>query len=79
MLGSTYDSFYDIEDVEYLGNSHYWICDGVKDYTNYLVYFTEWQPYGNGTFDSGWYSFESSKQSSIKLYIKVLSHELGMV
>jgi hypothetical protein len=23
------------------------------------VYFTEWQPYGNGTFDSGWYSFES--------------------
>lgn len=58
MLGSTYDSFYDIEDVEYLGNSHYWICDGVRDHTNYLVYFTEWQPYGNGTFEPGWYSFE---------------------
>ena len=48
-----------IENIEYLGKSHYWVCDGVRDYTNYLVYFTEWQPYGNGTFESGWYSFET--------------------
>ncbi len=58
MLGNE-DNPPNIEDIEYLGKSHYWVCDGVRDYTNYLVYFTEWQPYGNGTFEPGWYSFES--------------------
>ena len=58
MLGNE-DNPPSIENIEYLGKSHYWVCDGVRDYTNYLVYFTEWQPYGNGTFEPGWYSFES--------------------
>lgn len=43
--------------LEYIGNSHYWICDGALTITpNILEYFTEWQPYGNGTFVNGWYT-----------------------
>lgn len=49
----------DIGDIGYMGSSHYWICDGVKDTEYYLIYFAEWQPYGNGSFEPGWYSFES--------------------
>lgn len=41
--------------LEYIGNSHYWICDGALTLTpNILEYFTEWQPYSNGTFVRGW-------------------------
>lgn len=41
--------------LNYIGNSHYWVCEGViRRTTNRLLYFTEWQPNGNGVFVSGW-------------------------
>lgn len=49
----------EIGNIAYFGNSHYWICDGVNDVTYYIEYFAEWQPYGNGSFETGWYSYES--------------------
>lgn len=59
MLGNSNNVMIDFDDIEYIGNSHYWVCDGVKDVEYYFEYFTEWQPYGNGTMTPGWYSFES--------------------
>ena len=59
MLGSATNVMINFDDIEYIGNSHYWVCDGLKDVTYYFSYFTEWQPYGNGTMVPGWYSFES--------------------
>jgi hypothetical protein len=45
--------------LSYIGNSHYWVCDGANERTeNKLQLFTEWQPYGNGTFVPGWYSID---------------------
>lgn len=58
MLGNAVD-LPDIYPIGYVDGGHYWICDGVNDVTYYLEFFAEWQPYGNGTFDSGWYSYES--------------------
>ncbi len=47
-------------DLEYLGKSHYWVCDGVQERApNELQYFTEWQPNGNGTFVCGWNTIEN--------------------
>lgn len=46
--------------LSYIGNSHYWVCDGGgRRIENKLLFFTEWQPYGSGTFVSGWGSLES--------------------
>ncbi|MFV0311012.1 MAG: C10 family peptidase [Dysgonomonas sp.] len=46
--------------LEYIGNSHYWICDGARRLTtNQIEYFTEWQPNGNGVFTPGWNSINS--------------------
>ena len=42
-----------------VGNSHYWVCDGVNHSDYYFEYFTEWQPYSSGTMEPGWYSLES--------------------
>ncbi|KEO75950.1 C10 family peptidase [Anditalea andensis] len=40
---------------DYIGKSHYWICDGARQVTTgQMQYFTEWQPYGNGVFTRGW-------------------------
>jgi hypothetical protein len=39
----------------YIGNSHYWVCDGAKRLTtNQMYYYTLWQPNGEGTFTTGW-------------------------
>lgn len=46
--------------VEYIGKSHYWVCDGVQERApNELLYFTEWQPNGNGTFVTGWNTIDN--------------------
>lgn len=46
--------------LEYIGNSHYWVCDGARRITtNQMEYFTEWQPNGNGVFTLGWNSMNS--------------------
>lgn len=46
--------------IEYAGKSHYWVCDGAKHIIpNNLEYFTEWQPYGNGTFVKGWNTIDN--------------------
>lgn len=47
-------------DLEYIGKSHYWVCDGIQERApNELQYFTEWQPNGNGTFVPGWNTIEN--------------------
>jgi len=46
--------------LSYIGNSHYWVCDGARTLlTNRIEYFTEWQPYGNGVFTTGWNTINS--------------------
>lgn len=46
--------------LEYIGNSHYWVCDGARKITTgQIKYFTEWQPNGNGVFTPGSYSINS--------------------
>ena len=45
--------------LQYIGSSHYWICDGGNTMTlKKLFLFTEWQPYGNGNFVPGWNSID---------------------
>lgn len=45
--------------LQYIGDSHYWICDGADETTfNVLFLFTEWQPYGKGQFVPGWNSID---------------------
>ncbi len=57
MLGNSSNFSWTPGAAQYIGDSHYWVCDGVKESTpNYLEYFTEWQPNGNGTFVTGWNS-----------------------
>lgn len=58
MLGNE-DNYPDWGNVAYIGNSHYWVCDGVNQSEYYFEYFTEWQPYSSGTMEPGWYSLES--------------------
>lgn len=42
-------------DLEYIGKSHFWVCDGIQERVpDELLYFTEWQPNGNGKFVPGW-------------------------
>jgi hypothetical protein len=46
--------------LNYIGNSHYWVCDGARRLTtNQMEYYTEWQPNGNGVFTTGWHSINS--------------------
>lgn len=46
--------------LNYIGNSHYWVCDGAHSITtDQIQYFTEWQPNGNGIFTKGWDSMNS--------------------
>lgn len=46
--------------LNYIGNSHYWVCDGANRITTgQMLYFTEWQPNGNGVFTTGWYTMNS--------------------
>ena len=54
------------EPLDYIGSSHYWVCDGAhRITTNQMYYFTIWQPNGNGTFTTGWHSMETQSQSNI--------------
>lgn len=46
--------------LNYIGKSHYWVCDGARAITTgQMQYFTEWQPYGNGIFTTGWNTMDS--------------------
>lgn len=46
--------------LNYIGDSHYWVCDGAREITmGQLQYFTEWQRNGNGVFTTGWHSMGS--------------------
>lgn len=46
--------------LNYIGNSHYWVCDGARRITTgQMLYFTEWQPYGNEVFTTGWNTMNS--------------------
>lgn len=46
--------------LAYIGNSHYWVCDGAKQRVeNELNFYTEWQPNGTGDFIPGWYSMRT--------------------
>lgn len=45
--------------LQYVNDSHYWVCDGAQSMTfKKLLLFTEWQPYGKGKFVPGWNSIE---------------------
>lgn len=47
-------------DMEYIGSSHYWVADGInRRIENQLTYFTEWQPYDNGTFIEGYQNVQN--------------------
>lgn len=60
MLGSSTNLSALPEPLCYIGDSHYWICDGYNRLTpKKLLYFTEWQPNGNGQYIEGWYSITS--------------------
>lgn len=55
MLGNDTDLSFLPSPASYIGNSHYWICDGIRRMTQGKLYiFTEWQPNGNGNFIPGW-------------------------
>ena len=55
MLGNSTNVSFLPGSLAYIGDSHYWICDGMKRTTQGKLYiFTEWQPNGNGNFVSGW-------------------------
>lgn len=55
MLGNDSNFSFLPSPASYAGDSHYWICDGIRRMTKGKLYiFTEWQPNGNGNFISGW-------------------------
>jgi hypothetical protein len=45
--------------ISYLGESHYWVCDGVSNSTSRFEYFVISQPGGFGTFIPGAYSVDN--------------------
>ena len=46
--------------LNYIGDSHYWVCEGAKETTDPGIrFFTGNQPYGAGTFTQGLYSYSS--------------------
>lgn len=59
MLGNDDNLSFLIGALQYIGSSHYWICDGARTQdVNVFFFLTEWQPEGNGTFTKGWGSVE---------------------
>ena len=45
---------------DYGGSFHTWVCDGVTEtMNNQIIFFTENQPYGTGTFTQGMYSHDN--------------------
>ena len=65
MLGNDTDLEVLPGNLQYLGNSHYWVADGVETVHNYFHYFTEWQPYDRGNFIQGWGSFSNPNTLSV--------------
>ena len=60
MLGNDDNLSFLPSPLSYIGNSHYWVCDGGRTVSNNIFcFFTEWQPYGNGVFEGGWNSLEN--------------------
>ncbi len=60
MLANADDLSFLPSPLKYLGNSHYWVCHGVKRLiTGRVLVFAEWQPYDKGNFVSGWHSLEN--------------------
>lgn len=60
MLGNDTDIPILPSPASYIGNSHYWICDGMRRMTQQKLYvFTEWQPNENGHFLPGWGSIDN--------------------
>lgn len=54
MLGNDWNMSWLPGDLEYAGESHYWVADGInRRIENRVRFFTEWQPYDNGTFTPG--------------------------
>ena len=46
--------------LNFIGQSHYWVCDGAREITTgRMQYFTEWQSGGNGVFSTGWGTVDS--------------------
>ncbi|MBO4597773.1 MAG: Spi family protease inhibitor [Bacteroidaceae bacterium] len=70
MLGNADNkSWIPITPAKYIGNSHYWVCDGLKrTTTNVLEYYTEWQIDGKGEFTPGWYSLEKPGRNVSLVY-----------
>ena len=62
MLGNATNVSFLPSSLGYIGDSHYWICDGMNGMRRMtqrkLYIFTEWQPYGNGNFVPGWGTFD---------------------
>ena len=59
MLGNSDNYSFLPGSLQYIGSSHYWVCDGGETITRQkLLLFTEWQPYGNGNFVPGWNSID---------------------
>lgn len=71
MLGNDWDMSILPGSLEYLGKSHYWICDGIKKTTMKRLYvFTEWQPNSDGIFVPGWYSKDNPDVQGGSVYLK---------
>ncbi|MDR0894767.1 MAG: C10 family peptidase [Prevotellaceae bacterium] len=58
MLGNDNNFSYLIDPLDYLGPSHYWVCDGARERIDRREYFTLWQPNEDGNFVAGRYSMD---------------------
>lgn len=48
----------------YIGESHYWVCDGAKEATmNHIQYYTEWQPNESGVLIPGLNSIDDPAEA----------------
>lgn len=61
MLGGSLDAF---DPITYLGDSHYWVCDGAKEYDHNLVYFMDLINTSNNTYYNHPYVYSPSNPFS---------------
>jgi hypothetical protein len=60
IMGGNADNVSLPDPLNYIGDSHYWVCDGTRKITtNQMLYYTEGQPDGNGVFTTGWNTMDS--------------------
>lgn len=60
IMGGNADNVPLPDPLDYIGDSHYWVCDGAREITTgQMLYYTEWQPDGNGVFTTGWNTMNS--------------------